>query len=72
MSCEARVRLRNELSRAVAAYDQAVKQMTNRSASLPPALREQIRQAREECNACRAALLEHEREHGCSFRLAAL
>jgi len=64
-----RTQLLNELSRAVAVYNRAVNQMMNRD-STPPELREQAAQAREECNACRAALLEHERDHGCSILVA--
>ncbi len=69
MGCETRTQLLNELSRAVAAYNRAVNQMIHREAG-PPELREQAAQAREECNACRAALLEHERDHGCSILVA--
>jgi hypothetical protein len=63
------MQLLNELSRAVTAYNKAVNQMIHRDAS-PPELREQAAQAREECHAWRAALLEHERHHGCSILLA--
>lgn len=72
MICEARTHLLNELSRAITAYNQAVTQLTQLSGSLPSTLREQIRQVRAECNACRLALHKHEREHGCSLVLAAL
>jgi hypothetical protein len=71
MNCEARIQLLNELSRAVAAYNQAVHRMVADEASLRFTLREQARLARENCNACRVALLEHEREHGCSIHFAA-
>jgi hypothetical protein len=61
MSREARTRLLNELSRAVAAYNHAVNQLINCNGSVRPALREQVRQTREECGALRATLLEQAR-----------
>jgi hypothetical protein len=72
MSCEARTLLLNELSSAVAAYNRAVNQMIHRSGLQPPAMRVEVTQAREVCDTCRAALLEHEREHGCATALVAL
>jgi hypothetical protein len=72
MLCEARTQLLNELSRAVTAYNQAVGQLNTLDGSLPFLLREELRQVRAECHACRVALHQHEREHGCSLVLAAL
>lgn len=72
MGCETRIKLLNSLSRAVVAYNEAVIRMVHRSGSLSSALQEQVLQAREACNACRAALFEHERDHGCSTLFAAL
>ena len=71
MKCEARTQLLNELSRAVAAYHQAVHDLINRNGSAPAALFEQVRQMKAECSASREALLKHEVEHGCSLVLAA-
>jgi hypothetical protein len=61
MNSEARTQLLNQLSRAVAAYNHALNRMIDCKGSLPPALCQQARQAREECHARRAALLEHAR-----------
>jgi hypothetical protein len=72
MSCETRTQLLNELSSAVADYNRAVNRMIRRSGLQPPAMRAEVIQAREECDASRAALLEHEREHGCVSVLVAL
>jgi len=72
MSCEARAQLLNELSNAVAAYNRAVNRMIRHSGLHPPATRVEVTLARGECDACRAALLAHEREHGCVSSLVAL
>jgi len=70
MNCEVRARLLDELSFAVAEYNRAVNRMINQGKRADPILREMANQAREECAECRAALLEHEREHGCVATLA--
>jgi hypothetical protein len=72
MSCETRAQLLNDLSSAVAAYNRAVNQMIHRSGLQPPAMRAEVTEAKEACDACRAALLDHEREHGCVKVLVAL
>jgi hypothetical protein len=72
MSCEARAQLLDELSSAVRAYTRAVNRMIRHSGLHPPATRVEVVQAREECDACRSALLAHERDHGCVSSLVAL
>lgn len=69
--CEARARLLNDLSSAVTAYNQAVSWAVQLNGSLPATLGEQLRQVRDDCHACRRALLMHESEHGCLLVLAA-
>ena len=65
--CEVRDKLVERFQVADNAHQQAVARLMNEhDARELPSLRHAVDDAFRECEACRAALLEHERQHGCA------
>jgi hypothetical protein len=65
--CEVRDRLVEQFQAADTAHQQAVARLMNEGdARELPTLRHEVDDAFRECEVCRAALLEHELQHGCA------